>query len=67
MWRASVITWDGQVVPCCFDKDADHQMGNLLEDSFQNIKSNKKYTNFRNQVFSNRSTIEICKNCSEGL
>lgn len=67
MWRASVVTWDGQVVPCCFDKDADFQMGNLLEDSYQNIKSNKKYTEFRNQVFSNRSAIEICKNCSEGL
>ncbi len=67
MWRASVVTWDGQVVPCCFDKDADFQMGNLLEDSYQNIKNNKKYTDFRNQVFSNRSAIEICKNCSEGL
>lgn len=67
MWRASVITWDGQVVPCCFDKDASHQMGNLLEDSFHNIKNNQAYTSFRNQVFSKRTSIEICKNCSEGL
>ena len=27
--HANVITWDGMVVPCCFDKDAMHQLGNL--------------------------------------
>src|SRR5215212_11255636 len=27
--HANVITWDGLVVPCCFDKDATHQLGNL--------------------------------------
>ena len=67
MWRASVITWDGQVVPCCFDKNADYKMGNILESSFQEIKTNKKYTQFRNQVFKDRSQIDICKNCSEGV
>ena len=67
MWRAAVVTWDGQVVPCCFDKDADFQMGNLLNDSFGEIKNNSKYSSFRNQVFKDRSHIEICKNCSEGL
>ena len=25
MWSGAVITWDGRVVPCCFDKDAAHQ------------------------------------------
>ena len=27
LWQANVITWDGLVVPCCFDKDAAHQSG----------------------------------------
>jgi len=67
MWRAAVITWDGKVVPCCFDKDASYQMGNILEDSFHHIKNSSNYIQFRNQVFENRSSIEICKNCSEGL
>lgn len=67
MWRAAVVTWDGQVVPCCFDKDADFQMGSLLDESFEKIKHNSKYSSFRNQVFKDRSQIEICKNCSEGL
>jgi len=28
LWHACVITWDGLVVPCCFDKDATHRLGN---------------------------------------
>jgi radical SAM protein with 4Fe4S-binding SPASM domain len=67
MWQAAVITWDGNVSPCCFDKDANYKMGNILESSFQEIKLNKEYSQFRNQVFTNRSQIDICRNCSEGL
>lgn len=67
MWRAAVVTWDAQVVPCCFDKDADFQMGHLLQNSFEEIKNNEKYTKFRKQVFTHRSQIDICRNCSEGL
>lgn len=67
MWRASVITWDGKVVPCCFDKDASYQMGNLLDDSFTNIKNNQNYSSFRRTVFRDRSSIGICNNCTEGI
>ena len=35
MWHSCVITWDGLVVPCCFDKDAMHQLGNLKMQSFK--------------------------------
>jgi radical SAM protein with 4Fe4S-binding SPASM domain len=67
MWQSSVITWDGQVVPCCFDKNANFQMGNLIENTFFEIKNNEKYTQFRKQVFTDRSQINICKNCTEGI
>ena len=35
MWHSCVITWDGQVVPCCFDKDAAHPMGDMQHQSFK--------------------------------
>jgi len=38
--HANVITWDGLVVPCCFDKDATHQLGNLKNQSFKEIWKN---------------------------
>lgn len=66
MWSGSVITWDGLVVPCCFDKDAKHQMGNLLQIPFEEIWNNDAYQAFRRQLVKARNEIEICKNCSEG-
>jgi MoaA/NifB/PqqE/SkfB family radical SAM enzyme len=35
LWHACVISWDGLVVPCCFDKDADYRLGDLKKDSFK--------------------------------
>lgn len=66
MWSSSVITWDGQVVPCCFDKDAKHTLGTLQEQSFETIWKSTPYQNFRNAVLTNRNAIDICTNCSEG-
>jgi radical SAM protein with 4Fe4S-binding SPASM domain len=66
MWSGSVITWDGVVVPCCFDKDAKHQMGNLLQIPFKEIWNSDAYQAFRRQLVKARNEIEICKNCSEG-
>lgn len=66
MWHAPVVTWDGKVVPCCFDKDAQHGMGNLQENDFQTIWSSASYKNFRQSILRSRSEIDICKNCTEG-
>jgi len=67
LWSACVVTWDGMIVPCCFDKDADHRLGNLNENTFQQIWKSNSYKQFRSKVFANRKQIEICRNCSEGL
>ena len=67
LWHANVITWDGLVVPCCFDKDAMHQLGNLKNDSFKNIWQNSNYKQFRSQLIKGRKNIDICANCSEGV
>ncbi len=66
MWHSCVITWDGKVVPCCFDKDAHFVLGNLNEKSFEEIWFGEKYSQFRASLLRSRSEIEICKNCTEG-
>jgi len=66
LWHANVITWDGLVVPCCFDKDATHQLGNLKNESFKNIWYNSNYKQFRAELMKSRKNIDICANCSEG-
>ena len=67
LWHSNVITWDGLVVPCCFDKDAMHQLGNLKTQSFKEIWQNGNYHQFRKELIAGRKNIDICANCSEGL
>ena len=66
MWHSCVITWDGKVVPCCFDKDAQHLLGTLKTGHFKQIWKGKAYQKFRKSLIKSRSEIEMCKNCSEG-
>lgn len=67
LWRTSVMTWDGKVVPCCFDKDADFQFGTLNGKSFESIWRSDKYYGFRQRLLNNRNGIGMCTNCIEGL
>lgn len=66
MWHSCVVTWDGKVVPCCFDKDAQHSRGNLTEGSFEEVWRSRPYDHFRQQVLKSRDHIEMCRNCTEG-
>ncbi|NNE55276.1 MAG: radical SAM protein, partial [Flavobacteriales bacterium] len=66
MWSSCVLTWDGKVVPCCFDKDAHHQLGSLENGGFRSIWFGDEYRSFRKQILKGRSQIDICRNCSEG-
>ena len=66
LWHSCVITWDGAVVPCCFDKDAQHQLGDLKEMTFKKLWQDGKYKNFRTALLKSRSEIDICKNCTDG-
>ena len=66
MWHSAVITWDGKVVPCCFDKDAHHALGNANETSFSEIWHGKQYESFRSALLQGRDQIEMCRNCTEG-
>ncbi|MBD78901.1 MAG: radical SAM protein [Crocinitomicaceae bacterium] len=66
MWQGCVLTWDGLVVPCCFDKDAKHQMGDLKIESFNDVWNSEGYNRFRSAILKSRSEIDICTNCTEG-
>ncbi len=67
LWRTSVITWDGLVVPCCFDKDAEFSLGNLTNKKFRDVWRSNEYMQFRQGVLDDRKSLEMCKNCTEGL
>lgn len=66
LWMGAEITWDGRVLPCCFDKDAQYEMGKLPETDFQTIWRGPGYQDFRGKLVRSRASIDICTNCSEG-
>ena len=66
MWHSTVVTWDGTVVPCCFDKDGDHKQGSLADKILEEVWEGNSYDSFRKRLLTNRKSIDICQNCTEG-
>lgn len=68
LWLTTLIDWDGQVVPCCFDKNGEWAMGDLRrENNFLRIWQDEKYNSFRRQMLKDRNAIDICRNCNYGI
>ena len=68
LWLTTLMDWDGQIVPCCFDKNGEHAFGVLgSERSFGEIWRSKGYQDFRRRMLRNRNAIDICRNCNYGI
>jgi radical SAM protein with 4Fe4S-binding SPASM domain len=65
-WHSAVFTWDGNLLPCCFDKDANHAFGNIKAEPYADLWKNNSAREFRKLIFKGRDQIDICANCSEG-
>jgi len=67
-WLTTLVDWDGQVVPCCFDKNGNHAMGDFRNgEGFNEIWKSVRYTDFRQRMLTNRNSIDICRNCNYGI
>ena len=67
LWNTAVTTWDGKVVPCCFDKDAEFVMGDLSATSLREIWFSETFDRFRERILTSRGSVAMCRNCTEGL
>lgn len=65
LWNSVVITWNGDVLPCCYDKNAKYSFCNIQNNDLQSLVKNKNFKTFANNVLTNRKGIDICQNCSE--
>ncbi len=65
-WHSTVITWDGKVAPCCYDKDASYELGNIQSNTFSNIWKSDSNQRFKSSILSSKKSIDICQNCPEG-
>lgn len=65
LWSSLVVTWDGRVVPCCFDYDAKMVMGDLKTSSLAEIWNSPAYVEARRAELEGRNDSPLCANCSE--
>lgn len=65
LWSGCVITTTGEVLPCCYDKDGQHALGNIAEQSLLDIFHSKRANALRHRVLHATVPIpEMCKNCN---
>jgi radical SAM protein with 4Fe4S-binding SPASM domain len=67
LWQTTVVTTDGLVTPCCFDKLAKFPLGKTENGTISQIWKGREYKNFRKKVLCSRKKIGICTNCTEGI
>lgn len=64
LWNGAVVNVNGEVLPCCFDKNSEYSFGNIVDDSFSTCWKNKNASNFRGKILQNRKQFEMCRNCT---
>jgi radical SAM protein with 4Fe4S-binding SPASM domain len=64
IYYSTVVLWDGRVVPCCRDACGEHVMGNLLEQSMEEIWNGEAYRRFRRTVSRLQIRMPLCRLCS---
>jgi MoaA/NifB/PqqE/SkfB family radical SAM enzyme len=65
IWTTGVITTDGIVIPCCYDKLITYPMGNAEKSDLKVIWKNKEFKLYRHNILTCRKEIDICCNCNE--
>lgn len=63
-WISSVITWDGRMIPCCYDVNATHCFGNVFDKNFQEVWNSNEMIAFRKNMLESKSRIALCQRCS---
>ena len=60
-----VINANGDVLPCCFDKNGQYTWGNIATQSLKDCWQSNAAEQFRETVFSHSYPFPICQNCTE--
>lgn len=57
------ILVDGTVVPCCLDNNGDILLGNILQESFEDILNKEETIKIKKNFENNIITCDLCKTC----
>jgi radical SAM protein with 4Fe4S-binding SPASM domain len=62
-WYSTYITARGKVLPCCYLTDEQHVLGDIHEESFEEIWNGARYRAFRRALRENRGQLPGCREC----
>lgn len=65
LFTGCIIDTDGNMLPCCFDKNEQHKFGSVRESGMHSCWHSKPAESFRRSVLTNRAVVSICGNCTE--
>ena len=66
VFSSFVITWDGDVVPCCRDLKKDYVIGNIKEHSIMELWNSEKIIQLRQkQILRQYKDIPLCRECTQ--
>jgi len=65
-WTCITVAWDGRVLPCCFDYDAQYVLGDVNHASLKDIFNGEPMQKLRKQFINKNVTCALCINCSLG-
>ncbi len=64
-WENITVTWDGDVVPCCFDYNKKLVLGNAITHSLSYIWNDLPMQAMRKEFINNRVANPLCRDCRE--
>jgi radical SAM protein with 4Fe4S-binding SPASM domain len=66
LWSGCVITTNGDVLPCCYDKDHRYAYGNITQQSLAELFHSTKANALRRRVLLyHGEPLDMCKNCNQ--
>ena len=64
LWATINVHFDGSVVPCCIDYNAENVLGNACKDSLDDVWHNSNFVAFRQLHLEGRwNEIPMCRDC----
>jgi radical SAM protein with 4Fe4S-binding SPASM domain len=64
IYYSVAIHVNGNVVPCCRDPRGEEIMGNIFEQSLDEIWNGAKFQSLRERIRTDQGSVEICRLCS---
>jgi radical SAM protein with 4Fe4S-binding SPASM domain len=62
-WESMCMTWEGEMVPCCFDYDKKYSLGNIGDGTLAEIWNGERMRALRREFITNNVTNTLCRNC----